>query len=267
MNEVIQKIEDRYNSFSSAQKAIAKYILKYPEKLAILSINQLAKETNTALSTINLFAKSVGYTGYKELKYSYKRSDLENNFEENSLSLPFISVNKEITQKQIEEVAQQLIEADKVYIFSFQMSQIPAKDFFFRVQKIMTPKFIMSENFIDQLNYAKMIKDNDVALFVSNSGESTEVNDIINLVLKGKGTQILITNERNSILGRKVKNVISSQCRDDNPLIFNETPILGRYALFLIFDRIFAAIFERNEKLSMESIKEQNQLTSKRGKM
>lgn len=267
MNEVIQKVEDRYNSLSSAQKSIAKYILKYPDKLAVFSINQLAKETNTALSTINLFAKSVGYTGYKDLKYSYKRSELEDNFEKNSLLLPFISVNQEITQKQINDIAQQLISADKIYIFSFQMSQIPAKDFFFRVQKIMTPKFIMSENFIDQLNYAKMVTDNDVALFVSNSGESTEIIDIIDLVLKDKGIQILITNERNSTLGKKVKNVISSQCKDDDPLIFNETPILGRYALFLIFDRLFSAIFERDKKMSIEGIKEQHQLTSKRRKI
>jgi DNA-binding MurR/RpiR family transcriptional regulator len=61
-------LEERFDSFSKSQKAIARYIIDHLDEIGYLSAEELARKGNTSSSTVVRFAQSLGFAGYPELQ-------------------------------------------------------------------------------------------------------------------------------------------------------------------------------------------------------
>lgn len=61
-------IRINYPSYSKVFRVIADYVLNHPEEVLKTNIHQLARELDTAESSIVRFCKAVGYSGFSELK-------------------------------------------------------------------------------------------------------------------------------------------------------------------------------------------------------
>ncbi len=64
----IKEIEQRYNRLTSNEKKVSDYIAANPDKVVDLSISDLAKVTGVSKASIARLAKSLGFSGYPQLK-------------------------------------------------------------------------------------------------------------------------------------------------------------------------------------------------------
>lgn len=63
-NELLQKIEDRYQKFSKGQKKLADFIREDYDKAAFLTAAKMGEEVGVSGSTVVRFAMALGYDGY-----------------------------------------------------------------------------------------------------------------------------------------------------------------------------------------------------------
>lgn len=69
-NCFLPQLQKQYNSLTSAEKRIADYVLTDPSGVLSLSASELALKAETAASAVVRFCRSVGYSGYRDFKYS-----------------------------------------------------------------------------------------------------------------------------------------------------------------------------------------------------
>ena len=68
MDNLIDKLKDRYPTFSKGQKLIARYIIEHYDKASFLTAAKLGEEVGVSESTVVRFAIEVGYDGYPKLQ-------------------------------------------------------------------------------------------------------------------------------------------------------------------------------------------------------
>lgn len=67
--EIFSKILEKYDSgMTTAEQRIADYLLKNPHESITLSVSSLAQAADTSEATVVRFAKTLGFSGYLELK-------------------------------------------------------------------------------------------------------------------------------------------------------------------------------------------------------
>ncbi|MDR0484934.1 MAG: MurR/RpiR family transcriptional regulator [Alphaproteobacteria bacterium] len=253
MNNVIRRIKENYKSLSPSQKTIADYLLKNETQIPHLTARQLSEITSQVSSCVIAFSKRIGYQGFNELKFKYENSITEES--EIPVMQAILQAEKVSQTKEFQEVFNILKSAKKIYIYAFQMSQIPAKDFYFRMRKIAPSRVIFSESFEDQLIMSQTMEKGDVALIISNSGNCEEILLMEKEIVKNSIPQILITNGINSSLAKFATKEISIQCLENDPLLFKEVPTLARYALIYILEKLFDLYFNEFYEESLKNLK------------
>ena len=73
-NELLQKIEDRYQKFSKGQKKLADFIREDYDKAAFLTAAKMGEEVGVSESTVVRFAMALGYDGYPGFQRARGRS-------------------------------------------------------------------------------------------------------------------------------------------------------------------------------------------------
>jgi len=256
LNSVIKNIKEKNNSLPPAQQSIAQQIINDPQILKKYTSSELAKISNTAVSTVDAFSKRVGFNGYSELRYSYIGANEEDLWLKSDFYKAWKNTNRVLDSGNFTTVIEELEKSERVFIFAYQMSQVPASDFYLRMQKLEPNKYYYTEDNYEKINNARRISKNDTIIFVSNSGEAYEIIELKKRFLKNNETQILITNDKNSTIAKGVNYVLSGEIQENNKLLFNETPIASRYVLILILEEIFKRIFEEDKELYLEKLEE-----------
>ncbi|MCK5553681.1 MAG: MurR/RpiR family transcriptional regulator [Deltaproteobacteria bacterium] len=67
LSSTAEQIESRMAEFTPRQRALASYIIQYPESVGLLSISELAKKAGVSEATIVRFCHMIGYRGYTHL--------------------------------------------------------------------------------------------------------------------------------------------------------------------------------------------------------
>lgn len=67
-NDLISKINQKYNTLSKGQKRLAAYIIENYDRAVFLTATKLGKEVNVSESTVVRFAMSLDYKGYPEFQ-------------------------------------------------------------------------------------------------------------------------------------------------------------------------------------------------------
>lgn len=75
MRKTTLNIKMLYDEMGSAEKKIADWIFKNPNKIIPLSISELAEQCGCGDATIVRFARRLGFGGYQELKISLAQEE------------------------------------------------------------------------------------------------------------------------------------------------------------------------------------------------
>lgn len=239
-NDVIENIQNKFDTLFPAEKKVATYILENVDEVINLNVSELAQKSNTSDATVVRTIKHLGYDGHYQMrlllskdigKFEVKNEndDTLNNVQK-FFSLESERINrlsKSIDFEQLIEIAKVIIKSRIVHIIAVGNTMPVSFDLGFRLQRAGVPceYSMLFEQFINNINLGS--KD-DCVIAISRSGASTQVIRGIELAKKKKMRIIMITGELNNkiisnadfvIKINEMKSQISSIYKPDSHLL------------------------------------------------
>lgn len=194
---IIERMEDK-QKFTNIEQSVIDYILVHRQEVTEMNIGDLAKATFTSNGTIIRICRKLDCEGFRQLKHELTR-DLEMSRYANrnvDFNAPFdahqsvmdiidsmadlyresITVTQHnLNQRYIREAAQLMNKSNRIFIYAVGDTMITTEAFSNKLVKLgIFP--IIASGFNDNESVTQGIKANDVALFVSYSGDSLITN-------------------------------------------------------------------------------------------
>ena len=272
MKKCIMKLKEGYGRLSKSEKIVADYILKNKLTASDLTISELSKKTNVSCSTINRLALNLGYDGYKEfIKSLYLNAhndekelnkhiydvDIDDDFNLSikevaslvcSLNIEAITnTYKMLDMKTLNKVIKLIDKAQRVVIFALSGSIVVAKDMLFKLERLGIACQV-SDNYHSLLANASTLKKNELAVFISYSGNTKEVIEAAKLAKETEATVVGITMVGNNQLSKLVDYSIQHSSVDRGIKTFSTR---SRVVQENIVDMIFIGLVtKRKEQLN-----------------
>lgn len=224
MNSGILKINEYYKTFTKQEKKLADFLLKNINEASLLTISELSKESGVSCSTINRFAITLGYKGFKEfIRDMYHEANSlpvqENVYEinhENPLNMDIDTVIKVVCNLNIESIRNSLMmieetkvlkaieaihKAPRVVVYALSGSVAPALDLKFKFQRLGINCEVY-DNPHSLILSATTLKSKDVVIALSYTGETKEILDALKYVKENGAKIIGITMVGNNSLSK-----------------------------------------------------------------
>lgn len=192
---------EKYQTLSESERYVLKYIVKHINEIPSMSIVKLSEEANVSTATIVRLMKKIGYDGFTSFKYSIK--DLTKTVNsENSIDTIEKKINTAIKKNEfevlntikmlslgnIEDAIQKIHHAEKIYVFARGFSEMIANEITIKLQLLGKNCEMHNDPNIIRV-ISKKLKDTEIAIFVSLSGETKELVDAcLNLKMKSIST-------------------------------------------------------------------------------
>lgn len=224
MNSGILKINEYYKTFTKQEKKLADFLLKNINEASVLTISELSKKSGVSCSTINRFAITLGYKGFKEfIRDMYHEANSlpvqENVYEinhENPLNMDIDTVIKVVCNLNIESIRNSLMmleetkvlkaieaihKALRVVVYALSGSVAPALDLKFKFQRLGINCEVY-DNPHSLILSATTLKSKDVVIALSYTGETKEILDALKYVKENGAKIIGITMVGNNSLSK-----------------------------------------------------------------
>lgn len=224
--QCLTRIQSFYPEFSETEKKIADYILKFPEKMLHQTITQVAEDLGVATSTIFRFCQRIGFKGYQNLKIVLATEISQPLREIVQDKIQEIDNERAITEKifhtsirtfqdtiqlmdfsQIKKAVKYIMQAEKVEFYGTGSSGIVALD----AHHKFIGSGINTNAYTDpylQLRAAAQLKENDVAVIISDSKATTETLSVLDASKDAGAKTIVITNLTRSPLNKKADIIL-----------------------------------------------------------
>ena len=140
--DIFTLMESKKNSFSKTDHLIYNSIRKFPDDYASLSINKIIERRDFSQPSLTRFAKKLGFSGFNEFQYQFRRDLFENPSRENGKSRPeiyadqLLLVARTLPDDVIDEIADRFMTSSCVYLFGTSLSRMPA-DFIVEAMRII----------------------------------------------------------------------------------------------------------------------------------
>ena len=235
---VIENINRLYDSFFEQEKKIGNYILINYKEVVNMTISELAKNSGTSVVSVSRFCKKCDVDGFHHLKIALAREIVEG--DDN------IPVSNDITREDIGQSLQNIL-ANKIEEMKQTISLIDTKEFDKILESIQNAgivQFVAVGNTIPvaldgaykfneigirsmagsiwetQLSFSMTLKEQDVLIAISNTGESKQVQKMVEAAKENGATTIGITNNPDSTIAKTVDYHIQTATREK--LFLNE---------------------------------------------
>ena len=271
---VLTTLESDYSSYSKSFKKLVDFIKHNQSIISFISINELAKETQTSPATVTRFSKSLGFKGYPDFQRVFQK-DVESStsqmkkFSEEINSVHIdrvlsetISTNIELLEEmdtetlelQLEEIISMIKSSRKLYILGARGSYPLAYYLYFMLKELREDVELMisgASDFTDRLLYSKP----DDLLFTISFHPYTNFTCQITEFFKEQGSKvILMTDKKDSILGRLSDLIITTKNGEKAHTFVPGIVILN--ALLLKFGR-------ENKEESMDKLDKLKKITDR----
>ncbi len=244
MNIIIKKIQEDYPNMSETNKLIANAIIESQGNFD-LTVKELSDMSYCAQSTVIKFCNALGYNSFKVFKHDLNETTLDT-FTTIIKSFELVGSYIKNNQELIQTFIQAINKANKVYIYASSYSQVPALDFYLKVNKFIPNKFIFESELSVQNRTIKSLRADDLSIFISNSGENDELVSLLPQVQENCDNIFLISNRSNSTLSDKIINTINLGNTLESQHNFKEFPQESKYSLLYFLDRIFELLKNNN---------------------
>ena len=263
----ISVIKTRYKNLTEKEKKVADYILKNSEKVISMPIGELSENAGVVKSLVIRFCKSIGLSGYSQLKLCLSRELARNeqfNYSpyidscDNSSDIldKIFSANiktlhdtaKGIDRKVLSDVVEMLSNSHNIYIYGIGTSAGIVNDFQYRLMQLGYTAFCFTD--ITTMKISTMnIKKGDVAIGISNSGRTIATVDALSLAREKGAKTVCLTSYPNS--------KITEEC--DCPIViytdeiqYPIEAISARIAHISVLDAISISLSSKNYDMALE---------------
>jgi DNA-binding MurR/RpiR family transcriptional regulator len=212
-------LKEMINSLPPSEKKIAKYILENPEKAILQTALMLGEESNTSSAAVIRLCKSLGLSGFQELKIrvagdlqaeentEYRDIEPNEGFKEimNKVTSNTIQTLREtmdiMSEKNLEAAVKALSNAKSILFIGVGASFIAANDAEQKFQRINKNAYAFSDVHLAATSIANKGEE-DVVVGISFSGNTQEIARMLELAKQKKCTTISITKYGNSRLSK-----------------------------------------------------------------
>lgn len=254
--------------FTNNEKRIASFIEQNLEAVSTMSIQTLASKTYTSHSALVRFAKKLNYDGFKSM-----RQDINNDVQKNILQLNDVDANfpfspqdsaleiaknisdlninaikralAQLDEESLNQAAQKIIDSQRLVFFAIGDTQIRARGFQSKLIKIN--KFaIIAEEYSDESWTASNLNADDLAIFLSYTGNSDNYLKQIQFLKKQKVPTLLITGNPESKMIQVADQVITIVQNEFD--VFKVSTFASQITFEYVLDTLFAIIYSKSYK-------------------
>jgi len=258
-DNILLKLREIRESLTPVEKMISDYVIENTPDVPRMSIKSLATKTKTSDASVLRFCKTLGYSGYRDFIVSISASlgsmdsdqadqytdiqpgdDLEtiiSNISRNNCQSIEDTLSV-INRKEIGRAVALLRRSQRIDFYGVAASGLVCMDAqqkFMRINK-------MCHAFTDghsQLTAATLLKSGDVAVMISNSGNTKEILEALDVAKSSGATIIAITRYNRSLLAEKADIVLFIS----TPEITIRSGAMGsRIAMLNVIDILFAGV-------------------------
>lgn len=262
MTTIELKAQSIYSEISKSEQLAADYFIKNKEDIFKYPLASLANRSGTSQGAWVRFCKSMGYDGLKSLKKALFDETTKSNAKERSTKVLFtdvqdfasvaaiadsihnnyiasIDMTYQLFDEEVMECAARcIIRARAVRLFGIGASGLVACDLY---QKLLRIGYNVSfdTDYHVAFTYATTSTSEDAALLFSNSGETSEILSVADILKKNNTTVIGITKHTSNSLTRKCDYVLSMNSLEINK---RSGATSSRIAQLFLSDILFTAI-------------------------
>lgn len=268
-------LKQHYERLPQSEKKIADFILKNPEKVLHLSVQELSAASNSSSAAVMRLSKSMGFDGFSNFKFHLQQSLLndEKNYseiepEDNPLSIgkklySRLVYSLEKTESSINETSYKsasklLKEGKKIYLFGLGASSLVARDLFQKLSRIGLDIFFSEDYHLLSAAMANQ-KKNSVLISISNSGESYLANQITKVAKKLNFKIIVITSDEQSSLASHADIVLSTNTSEEFKL--RSTATVSMVAQLFVVDTLFLTYASEDYQKSLRLLTYSKEIT------
>lgn len=273
---ILQELKED-EALTESEKAVVKYIRKYPEKVLKMTSRELAEKIFVSAPTVIRFCKKLGYESFSEFKIELSKEttdeyqkmlnvDLnfpfskENTTEEmvNRLSTIAISNMMKLRDtfdfKALNKICNLIAPCHFIDIYGVGLSVKSASEFREKMMHIGYHAMLVDENAQTSF-WTNNSTENQCAIIISYSGKTIEMVNAIR-VLKKRGTKtVLITGNKQSDMVQYANAVYFIQS-DEKLEMKNKLNSFGvLYNIHYILDCIYAGVFMKDYDRNLELTK------------
>jgi len=258
-DNVLIKIREMKDSLTPVERMVADYILENTSEIPHLSIKELSQASKTSDASVLRFCKTMGYSGFRSFIVSISAS-LGSREDENKVQYTDIQPGDELTtiidnifinnrqsiddtlsvidRNEIIKAVEVLRQCKRIVFIGSGASGLVCMDGeqkFSRINKICHAY----RDGHSQLTAVSLLSEDDVVIFVSNSGSTIEILDALDIAQKNKATCIAITKYNKSQLAEKADIVLSISTPE---LTIRSGAMGSRIAMLTIIDVLYAGV-------------------------
>ncbi len=170
-NKLTRMYDNYYMNLTKSEKFCFDYIVSIGNRIAVISIHDLAFESKTSTATIRRLVNKLGFTCYKDFKASLMEEEASDILTDYDYHL--IELISSFDQQLISAVADKIINCQgNIYIFAFGATIGTAYDFIIGLKKLGYQSSLVSENDLFIPTLRDIYRPEDIIFYISFSGNS-----------------------------------------------------------------------------------------------
>ncbi len=205
---ILEKIQNQYASFSKNERNIADYILQNKAIINNMNIKDFADNVNTSTSSITRFCKRIKVDGFVDMKIALRSLTAVSPHREMPTIFDDIygyytqvidGTNQMIDSEGLEKIIGLIKKADRIFVYGIGSSGLTATELSQRLIRMGLNAIGVSDSHLMIIN-SSIIKENDLVLGISNSGETIELIESLKIAKRKKAKVVALTSYKNSSL-------------------------------------------------------------------
>jgi DNA-binding MurR/RpiR family transcriptional regulator len=211
MPEPLTRIESLYDTLGNAEKQVADFVNRHPDRVPFLSVQEIAKRADVSVATVSRLAGKLGYDSLKDFKIQLAQqpsTPISGMFEAIAPDDSDSQVVRKVFGGNIRSLEQTLEVLDeraliraaksiagckRVFLMGVGSSGNIARDAALRLSHLDIPVEATVESY-DMVNRAARCSKQDVVLGISHSGRSTILVQAVQLARGNGATTVGISN-------------------------------------------------------------------------
>lgn len=262
------KIEALYGTFSVSYKKIADWILENRRLLLRVTISQLAEQCGVSDATVVRFSRMLGYRGFQDLRLSFAqefpsqisilhegldKSDSNATIYEkvcDSVMQALDDTQKVLDTNQVDKAISSIKNAGRILIIGMGSSAVIGGDLQHKLIRLGYFCHFTEDHHMQMVSIANFQK-GDLLIAISHSGESKDVNAVMQLAQqKGVTTMAITSYGKTSILKHTdIPLFVASREMD-----FHMLPLASRISQLCVVDLLYLSLAMQDGEKSIKQV-------------
>lgn len=258
LKSVTTIIESNLHKLTKREQMIAKYIIQNLESVPNRTISELSRQINVSEATITRFCQKLEFGSYNKLRLLAKEASVSTRLYEPSemtgmtvVKETYLSMLKKFDtlhqQKEIQELKQQLTNANQVYLYGGNGLAQVAEQLKYKLMKLGIKSDAFSTSYQMEMSTYTLTPET-IVIGLSNTGYSSEVVEMLENAKKIGCVTAGITNQQDSPLAEisDISLLIPSMEGDRS-----DTSSIGEVSAYFLLDVILKEL-QSNQKLVVD---------------